>query len=261
MHNNELVLCQILKRQVRRLDAMPAALIRPGIFQLIKRRHPDFSHEGYISKEALKEFRGEYIENVLVEEGRELSDLDKEVIQSMVEHETVAQNLNKEFEHEVTFGERLSDRIAMFGGSWTFIIIFVSVLIVWIILNATMLLFRAFDPFPFILLNLVLSCIAALQAPVIMMSQNRREAKDRLRSEHDYKINLKAELEIRHLHEKIDHLIQHQWQRLLEIQELQLDTMESWGQRGGMRRMKEQPPPQETPTQQPGPKGDGQAKG
>jgi uncharacterized membrane protein len=100
------------------------------------------------------------------------------------------------------------------------------VFIFWIALNSFALIWKPFDPFPFILLNLILSCLAAIQAPIIMMSQNRQESKDRLRSEHDYSINLKAELEIRHLHEKIDHLLMNQWQRLLEIQEIQMELME-----------------------------------
>ena len=96
---------------------------------------------------------------------------------------------------------------------------------IWIALNTFLLLKRPFDPYPFILLNLVLSCLAAIQAPVIMMSQNRQESKDRLRSQHDYRVNLKAELEIRQLHDKIDHLLSHQWERLVEIQQIQIDLL------------------------------------
>ncbi len=116
--------------------------------------------------------------------------------------------------------------MAEFGGSWRFIIYFAVVLVVWITFNSVELLSRPFDPFPYILLNLVLSCLAAIQAPVILMSQNRQEAKDRLRGEHDYRVNLKAELEIRLLHEKLDLLLTHQWQKLLEIQRIQMDLME-----------------------------------
>jgi len=97
--------------------------------------------------------------------------------------------------------------------------------VIWIALNSVLLLRRPFDPYPFILLNLVLSCLAAIQAPVIMMSQNRQESKDRLRSQHDYRVNLKAELEIRQLHDKIDHLLSHQWERLVEIQQIQIDLL------------------------------------
>ena len=120
----------------------------------------------------------------------------------------------------------MSDRLASFGGSWTFIILFGVVLFTWMGFNIVIAGTSQFDPYPFILLNLVLSCLAAIQAPIIMMSQKRQEAKDRLRSLNDYRVNLKAELEIRHLHEKMDHLITRQWQRLAEIQQLQLEIMQ-----------------------------------
>jgi len=130
------------------------------------------------------------------------------------------------WEDRRTTGERLADIVAEFGGSWRFIISFAVVLIVWMAFNVWAATQRVFDPYPFILLNLVLSCLAAIQAPIIMMSQKRQETKDRLRSENDYRVNLKAELEIRHLHEKIDHLINRQWERLAEIQQIQLEIME-----------------------------------
>jgi uncharacterized membrane protein len=141
----------------------------------------------------------------------------------------LSSDIGKQFEKKLTFGERLSDRIASFGGSWRFIILFGAVLLVWIALNAVFLVNRGFDPYPFILLNLILSCLAAIQAPIIMMSQNRAEARDRLRAENDYKINLKAELEIRHLHEKIDHLLRRQYNRLFEIQQIQIELLEELG--------------------------------
>src|SRR2546425_9205595 len=141
------------------------------------------------------------------------------------------------------FGEWVADQVAEFGGSWEFIISFGVFLLLWIVLNAA-LLRQPFDPYPYILLNLILSGLAALQAPIIMMSQNRQEAKDRLRAEHDYRVNLKAELEIRHLIAKLDQLVSHQWQRLLEIQRLQLELL------------------QERPrTPSPGQKGNEEAKG
>jgi uncharacterized membrane protein len=147
------------------------------------------------------------------------------------QHEIVSSDIEKQFEKELTFGERLSDRIAEFGGSWRFLITFFSVLFGWIAINGVLLMTRAWDPYPFILLNLILSCLAAVQAPVIMMSQNRAEARDRLRAENDYKINLKAELEIRHLHEKIDHLLRKQYNRLFEIQQIQIELLEEIGQK------------------------------
>ena len=138
----------------------------------------------------------------------------------------LSENIEPEIESELIIGQKLADRIATFGGSWTFIIIFFSFLLVWMCINIWVLATKPFDPYPFILFNLILSCLAAIQAPIIMMSQNRKEQKDRSRSEYNYKVNLKAELEIRLLHEKIDHLMIHQNQRLLEIQELQLDYLE-----------------------------------
>jgi uncharacterized membrane protein len=156
----------------------------------------------------------------------EVEELENEVVTSLREQELVSKNVNTEFDEKTNFGNRLADKIASFGGSWKFIIIFGIIITVWIGINTYLLLSKPFDPYPFILLNLILSCLAALQAPVIMMSQNRQEAKDRLRSEHDYKVNLKAELEIRHLNEKIDFLLMKQWQRLLEIQGMQTELME-----------------------------------
>lgn len=151
--------------------------------------------------------------------------LELEVIRSMQQQELITKNTEDELEQQWSFGERLADKIATFGGSWPFLICFAIFLVIWIVLNTTLLVARPADPYPFILLNLVLSCLAAIQAPVIMMSQNRQEAKDRLRSQNDYQINLKAELEIRHLHDKLDHLLSHQWQRLAEMQEIQLDLL------------------------------------
>ena len=138
----------------------------------------------------------------------------------------LSENIEDEIEGKLTLGQRLADKIAMFGGSWTFIIVFFSFILVWMSINILMLSAKPFDPYPFILLNLILSCLAAIQAPIIMMSQNRKEQKDRQRGEHDYKINLKAELEIKLLSEKIDHMIVHQNKILLEIQEIQTDYLE-----------------------------------
>jgi uncharacterized membrane protein len=220
------VICQVSKKKIRASDAKPLAVIRPGVLALIKKKYPKISQNGYISNDVLKRFRQEYLESVLATEKGDLSKLDKEVVKSMVHHETLSKNINSQFDKKKSYGEKIADKVAEFGGSWRFIIIFACIIFIWISINVYLLAQKPFDPYPFILLNLCLSCLAAIQAPVIMMSQNRKEAKDRLRSENDYKVNLKAELEIRILHEKIDNLIQHQWQRLLEIQQLQIDMME-----------------------------------
>ena len=192
---------------------------------------PELDGKGFICLDDLGEFRKDYVKEVLQDEIGELSTLDHEVIESLQQHEILSSDISKQFETKLTFGERLSDRIASFGGSWKFIISFGVVIVFWIAINVVLLATRAFDPFPFILLNLILSCLAALQAPVIMMSQNRVEARDRLRAENDYKVNLKAELEIRHLHEKIDHLLRRQYNRLFEIQQIQIELLEEIGRK------------------------------
>jgi len=225
------LVCEICKRPKSPLDGMIAELIRPSLLEFIKKRLPDWDGKGFICLDDLGKFRKEYVKDVLEDELGELSALDQEVIESLHQHEILASNIAEQFERRLTFGERLSDQIASFGGSWRFIILFGVILVLWIILNAALLVNRGFDPYPFILLNLILSCLAAMQAPIIMMSQNRAELRDRLRSENDYKINLKAELEIRHLHEKIDHLLRRQYNRLFEIQQIQIELLEEIGRK------------------------------
>jgi uncharacterized membrane protein len=217
--------CQICGKGSPRTVLVPAEMVRRGVTEQINKSHPDWASEGYICIDDLNRFRAQYIESMLETEKGELTSLEKEVLESLQQHEVLSSDVNKEFDRDLTFGERLADRIADFGGSWRFIILFSGVLLLWVALNSFALLWRPFDPYPFILLNLFLSCLAAMQAPVIMMSQNRLEEKDRLRGEYDYRVNLKAELEIRQLHEKIDHLLWRQWERLVEIQEIQLDLM------------------------------------
>lgn len=210
---------------------MAGAVVRPAVTEAIRQAHPDWSPEQFICLADLATFRGKYVHSLLESEKGELTSLEQDVLRSLREHETLSSNVDAELEQEWTFGQRLADRIATFGGSWSFLIIFGIFLSLWIAMNSLVLLWRPVDPYPFILLNLVLSCLAAIQAPVIMMSQNRQEAKDRLRAEHDYQVNLKAELEIRQLHEKVDHLLSHQWERLVEIQEVQLELLSEIGKR------------------------------
>lgn len=219
------MVCNICGKTKANSRMMPAALVRNAVAEQIKRSHPDWKPEGYICSSDLNQFRMQYIQNLLESEKGELTTLDHEVLESLQRHETLSSNVDAEFEKDSTLGEKMADGVSSFGGSWRFIIIFASILVIWIALNSFLLLKRPFDPYPFILLNLVLSCLAAIQAPVIMMSQNRVEAKDRLRSQHDYRVNLKAELEIRQLHDKIDHLLSHQWERLIEIQQIQIDLL------------------------------------
>lgn len=200
-------------------------VVREAIAIEIRKDVPQWSAESFICASDLGTYRSRYVHSLLESEKGELTSLEKEVVDSLRQQDLLSKDVETEFEQDWTFGERLADRIASFGGSWTFLMIFFAFLAVWITMNSLVLLWRPADPYPFILLNLILSCLAAIQAPVIMMSQNRQEAKDRLRSQHDYQINLKAELEIRHLHEKVDHLLSHQWERLAQIQEVQLELL------------------------------------
>ncbi|MGH8428138.1 MAG: DUF1003 domain-containing protein [Gammaproteobacteria bacterium] len=202
-----------------------AALIRPAVAELIRKETGKFDENGWICLDDLAKFRHLYMRKLLESERGEITGIEEEVINSLHEHDILTHNPEVEFESKLTLGQRLADRIASLGGSWRFISFFILVIIVWMIVNSILLRTRPFDPYPYILLNLVLSCLAALQAPVIMMSQNRGEARDRLHAAHDYQVNLKAELEIRQLHQKVDHILSSQWARLMEIQDIQLELM------------------------------------
>ncbi len=217
--------CTICGKMKPRSELVPAETLRDSIAALIMRERPDWTPEGFICREDLNRYRAAYIEKLVETEKGEVTSLENEVVESLKQHEILSRNVDEEFEQHLTVGQRLSDRIATFGGSWRFIIIFGVVLVVWMAVNSIVLLAKPFDPYPFILLNLVLSCMAAIQAPIIMMSQNRQENRDRLGAQRDYQVNMKAELEIRHLHEKMDHLLSKQWERLAEIQQVQIEFM------------------------------------
>ena len=208
------------KRDLVRLDAL-----RPTLAEFIRRDFPDLPPNAMVSLRELARYRMRYTEDLLKQEHGEFSELDRQVAESIARQDTIAENTEEEFAEHRTFGDRLADTIAKFGGSWSFLISFGLFLGVWMLINITLGQGHAFDQYPFILLNLLLSCIAAVQAPVIMMSQRRQETKDRLRADNDYRVNLKAELEIRHLHEKLDYLVSKQWQRLAEIQQIQMEMM------------------------------------
>lgn len=218
--------CHISKRKLPLHQLAKGGGIRPSILALIKADSPDFDDRSFISIDELNKYRKKYLEAILQEEVGQLSHLEKDVLKSISDNEVMSTNIEPEIERQLSFGERVADNIAEFGGSWTFIICFFTFILGWMLMNIFLLSNDPFDVYPFILLNLILSCLAAIQAPIIMMSQNRQAVKDRQRSEHDYKVNLKAELEIRLLHEKIDHLILQQNQKLLEIQQIQVDLME-----------------------------------
>ncbi|MPT30773.1 DUF1003 domain-containing protein [Epilithonimonas hungarica] len=207
-------------------EEVKGADLREGIYDLINKNFPQFGKDDFISITELNQYRRLYLTSLIIEERGELEIIDLDVMDAIKNNSILSENIQDEIEADLTIGEKLADKVASFGGSWTFILVFFSFIMIWIFINIWILSTRPFDPYPFILLNLILSCLAAIQAPIIMMSQNRQEQKDRIRGEHDYKINLKAELEIKLLSEKIDHLLVNQNKKLLEIQELQTDYLE-----------------------------------
>ncbi|WP_051203461.1 DUF1003 domain-containing protein [Hugenholtzia roseola] len=182
-----------------------AGAIRPSLLALIQKEVPNFDVNSYLASSELDTYRQKYWQQSVAQEFDEVTNLEKTVFDALSEKIILADKLD-ENANNATWGEKVADKVASFGGSWTFILSFAFFIFLWILTNIWWLSDKAFDPYPFILLNLLLSCLAALQAPVIMMSQNRQEEKDRERAKKDYMINLKAELEIRILHEKIDHL-------------------------------------------------------
>ena len=162
-----------------------------------------------------------------------LDERTKKVAQYVAGRKHIARNVTEDMDTSATLGQRAADTVASFGGSWTFVALFAAVMILWVGLNAVLLAGRGktFDPYPYILLNLFLSMLAAIQAPVILMSQNRQSQKDRAHAEHDYEVNLKAELDIMLLHDKMDLLREKQWKELLEMQREQIKLLAALGQK------------------------------
>lgn len=210
-------------RQLHRFDEL-----RPALQALIAEKVSTVGDDALICDADLAQYRRAYVEKLLNEERGELSELDRRVLDSFEKGVLTVQSVARAALEPTSRspGERAADTVASFGGSWSFIFSFCTVLVLWMAVNVSGLLSGPFDPYPFILLNLLLSCVAALQAPVIMMSQKRQEEKDRQRAENDYMVNLRAELEIRQLHEKIDHQMARQWDRLAELQQIQIDLLQ-----------------------------------
>lgn len=224
MKSNATFISDISKKEFPIADKVSAKTIRNPILALIQNDYPDFDADKFLSISELNMYREKYISNYLLVEIGELTNLETRVIGSLNEDKSLVSTVEDEAGIR-TFGQVVADKVAAFGGSWKFIIFFGVFILLWILANIYILLNKGFDPYPFILLNLILSCLAALQAPVIMMSQNRQEEKDRERAKKDYMINLKSELEIRMLHEKLDHLIMHQQEELIQIQKVQIEMM------------------------------------
>lgn len=219
------VKCELTGQKLERARAIPINHLRSSLVGQIQADNPSADLNGFVSHDALNSVRLQVIEAMIRTDRGEITALQQEVLDTISSGKIFAHDPLGDADSQSTVGQRLADKVASFGGSWTFIGVFFCVLLLWIVVNSTALIGKPFDPYPFILMNLILSCLAAIQAPVIMMSQNRQEAKDRLRSEHDYQINLKAELEIQLLREGLERLAGHQWQQLLEIQQMQVDMI------------------------------------
>lgn len=217
--------CGVCKQSKRASMMIACDVVRPTIAEALDAAAPDWRQTGWICRDDLRDYRRRAVGAMIRRERGELSEIDREVIDSIGTPEVLTENTEEKFDEALTLGDRIADRVASFAGSWTFILSFLALMLMWMMVNVVPLL-GGFDPYPFILLNLILSMIAAFQAPLIMMSQRRQEEKDRIRALNDYRINLKAELEIRHLHEKLDHIVIDQWERLSKIQDAQLELFE-----------------------------------
>jgi uncharacterized membrane protein len=199
--------------------------VRDSLMKLIQLEYPQFDDDKFLSVSELNSYREKYISSTLSKEIGELTELEKTVLNSLTGNTTLTDKIDVDEKQKLTAGQKIADKVATFGGSWTFIISFGVFLLIWISFNVFWLANKGFDPYPFILLNLILSCIAAMQAPIIMMSQNRQEEKDRERAKKDYMINLKSEMELRMLNEKVDHSILSQYQEIMEVQKVQIEML------------------------------------
>jgi uncharacterized membrane protein len=224
MRSNKTFTSSISNIEFPEHDRVLGKTIRASILNLILEDYPNFDFNDAISVQELNLYREKYISKFLQTEISKLSKLEKDVVKSLDNDTSFVAKIEDEVDTR-NYGQIVADKVASFGGSWTFIISFFIFITIWIGCNVFIFTHKEFDPYPFILLNLILSCVAALQAPVIMMSQNRQEEKDRERAKKDYLINLKSELEIRMLDDKIDHLVMHQQQELIEIQKVQIEMM------------------------------------
>jgi uncharacterized membrane protein len=219
--------CVLCGRYGRRHEFVPAAAVRLQVASHIAEKFPDtWTGAGFLCRTCLNTERGDYVVSRLEQERGSLSAVEADVARKAGESLVLADNLELEFQRRATFGQRAADATARVGGSWSFVIGFTLALVVWIAVNSWLLMNRAFDPYPYILLNLCLSCLAALQAPIIMMAQNRQAARDRAQADQDFRVNLEAEIAILNLHEKVDHLLHAQWERLVELQQIQIDLIE-----------------------------------
>lgn len=199
--------------------------LEPELIQFILTKNPTYTADFELTFQQILNYRYAFINQLLNDEIKATETFNESYHKEIENKKFQTKNLNKSFDKQVTFGDKVSDKIAQFGGSWPFIISFIIFLALWILFNATGLLFKPFDKYHFILLNLALSCLAALQAPIIMMSQNRQSVRDRIEADNDYEINIKAEIEIDSLHQKMDYLMTTKWQHIIQLQQLQVEML------------------------------------
>ena len=206
-------------------DYVHLKTIDTDIRSFILQKNKKLTIESQIPFITFMNYHFEYIKEEIIQDQNETKKINQEMLEQLKNKQIISQNLNTTINQKATFGQKSADAIAKFGGSWPFIFLFVVILGSWILLNTLHFFGLSFDRYPFILLNLVLSCLAAIQAPSIIMSKNRQPARDRIAADHDYQTNLKPELEISLLHEKIDYLMSQQWQQMLELQQLQIELL------------------------------------
>ena len=218
--------CSLCQTHVDRRKLVSPQKMENQLLEIIKHERPEWDGTHGICRDCVEQYRAKKFLNYLETEYRKISDMEQALVSKVARRGRVSRLVDQEFEAHMTLGQRVADRVAQFGGSWPFIFIFGGVLISWMVVNSIVLARRPFDPYPYILLNLALSALAAIQAPVIMMSQNRQAEKDRLQAQQDYEINLMAEFEIRDLHDKLDALRYKQWHELWHIQQRQLELLE-----------------------------------
>jgi uncharacterized membrane protein len=218
--------CSLCKTLVDRRKLVSPQKMENHVLDIIRHERPEWDGTHGVCRECVEQYRAKKFLSYLEAEYRKITDMEQALVSKIARGGRVARLVDQEFEARMTFGQRVADKVAQFGGSWPFIFVFGTILLGWMLLNSWVLARRPFDPYPYILLNLVLSALAALQAPVIMMSQNRQAEKDRLHAQQDYEINLMAEFEIRDLHDKLDALRYKQWHELWHIQQRQLELLE-----------------------------------
>ncbi|RHX92503.1 hypothetical protein DLM75_04770 [Leptospira stimsonii] len=222
---SNLIRCDICNQLYKEDKVVSSLGIRKEVQSILEEKNPVWNEHSSVCTNDYNKARVTYVRRIMEEEIGSIHSLEQEVINSVTESNLISANDNDSYVEKLSLGDQIADKVAKFGGSWSFIITFFLVMLGWIMGNAAILIRSPFDPYPFILLNLVLSCLAAIQAPIIMMSQNRQETKDRIRSENDYKVNLKSEIEIRTLHEKVDHLLMNQRSKMIQVQEIQMEIL------------------------------------